>query len=260
MSGQNTEKKPHVITPKWLDYDDIRPDAESLAKQYFKRYGEIKFPIEPELLLGWVFDANVVPEYLPQRLDVRAALTPTLKTVYIDERLYMSDSQQHLVRQTLGHETGHIIYHRKQIVAANIQSVEDALRFHQLLTGPDHRRIEIQANIFAGSLLVPHEYISASAARLLYKNYELYRGENYTIRQLVDALGASKLAHIFGVSDDVISWRLDQIKLHEQLEVDIDAPVSAIEVDLLAELARIEPKLHATPKHNLLTALGFANS
>jgi Zn-dependent peptidase ImmA (M78 family) len=99
------------------------------------------------------------------------------------------ETTEHILRFTIAHEIGHIILHR-----LHMEDGESPL-FYTKLEDKERSRIEIQANIFAGRLLIPD--------RRLEKVYS-----RNVLNALTQFMIHKKLSDIFNVSKEVIRIRL----------------------------------------------------
>lgn len=143
-------------------------------------------------------------------IEMDAALAPDLQTVYVDEESYMKWEAGHnwiekRLRFSFAHELGHMALHGDLIKHLQFKSLAD---FKNWAGSPEaYRRAEIQANEFAGRLLVPLD--------ILKKEYDRYQAEaqkydsNWREIEGIREHIAKKIAPRFGVNHQVIEVRFD---------------------------------------------------
>lgn len=95
---------------------------------------------------------------LHQVAEVDGFITSNLKTIYIEEKLISADKPFRYYF-TLAHEIGHLILHKYIYKQAPFNNIEEYREFRKNFTANQQRRIEMQANIFAGLVLIPQEHI-----------------------------------------------------------------------------------------------------
>jgi Zn-dependent peptidase ImmA (M78 family) len=82
-------------------------------------------------------------------------ITKDLKSIYVDEDLYMDDRYYKRVRFTIAHEIGHYVLHRGAIENQKFEGEEDWVKFRMNIDERELSWFEFQASEFAGRLLVP---------------------------------------------------------------------------------------------------------
>ena len=204
---------------KYLSYEEI----EERTRQVLKTYGyESTLPIPIERLIDNILQINVVPfPNLFKGFEINAFTSSDLKTIYIDEYLYTNLEPQY--RFTLAHEFGHITLHRYLYEQVKIRGLEDWRRFMGEVDEKEYRKLEIQANNFAGLLLVPQVFLDQQFVlqiRSLGKNFK--RAEIQKLRrddylELTLDLIAQNLAPLFAVDPQVIKIRLEKSRLASKI-------------------------------------------
>src|SRR5680860_17817 len=199
------------MTSNFYNYKtEISALGSGMANAYLAK-SNTSYPIEPELIAMKFFGLRIDPKVqLYSGVGVISTLDSTQSVLSIDEGIYMKDSSQPQARLAIAHEIGHIIYDSNQIRAYAPQTADEAYKLHVRMKSGNN--IEVRANMFAGSLLVPRCELFAQVGKLLAKNIEDVQLSNplMTMEKLVEALSGSKIARYFGVSDDVIKWRLSE--------------------------------------------------
>jgi Zn-dependent peptidase ImmA (M78 family) len=106
--------------------------------------------------------------------------------------LATGESREEQVRYTMAHEVGHAVLHRAQSICTGLQRKPRPVRkIQHVVTPPVERKVEREANLFAGELLMPKKAVE-------YQFFKLFRCG--ALR-----LGSSKVAQILGASWDLPS-------------------------------------------------------
>jgi Zn-dependent peptidase ImmA (M78 family) len=136
-----------------------RNDASirKLAEEFLKiAYLKNEAPIDIESIIEdhLNIDIVVVPN-MEKSLGVDCYISGDFKKIMIDERCF--EKQETRARFSLAHEVAHVVLHQNVYNDDNVETEEDFIKFMKSLTDDEHRRMEIQAHIFAGFLLLPPE-------------------------------------------------------------------------------------------------------
>lgn len=220
---------------------EISALGSSIARAYFNLEGVSGYPIEPEIIAEKFFGLQVTPvSQLYSGVGVRSGLDTTQSILFVDERMYMDDDAQYIIRQSIAHEIGHIVYDANRIRSTSARTVQEAYEAH--VTMRAESGIEMRANNFAGALLVPRRELLIQASKLLRNGLDGLQITNpdMTMEMVVDALAGSKLSKYFGVSDNVIKWRLENEKFFELIGVTAAMPLSDVDVAAILEACSIE--------------------
>lgn len=240
---------------------EISALGERIALAHFKNQGIREFPIDPELIAEKYFGLQIVPiSQLHSSLGVKSGLDSTQSVLFIDERIYLQDDTQYIARQSIAHEIGHIVYDSNLLRANTPRTPEEAYRLHLALrneAGSEHR-----ANNFAGALLVPRRELLVQASKLLKAGLPDIQLSNpdMTIETLVLALSSAKLSNYFGVSDDVIRWRLDNESFISLIGLEPGTKMKDVDVESVLSLCsteaeRLTPRLPDRIKSLIPTSL-----
>lgn len=240
---------------------EISALGSSIAKAYFGLEGVSGYPIEPELIAEKFFGLQVAPvSQLYSGAGVRSGLDTTQSVLFVDERMYMDDDAQYIIRQSIAHEIGHIVYDASRIRATSARTVQEAYEAHVSMRSEPG--IEMRANNFAGALLVPRRELLVQASKLLKNGLDGLQVTNpeMTMEMVVSALSGSKLSKHFGVSDEVIRWRLQNEKFFELLGVTPDMQLQDVEIESILEACsteadRIAPSISERVKRLIPEAL-----
>lgn len=193
--------------------DDIpyRTDAELQyrAEKFLARFypaGTIPIPIER--IVECRLKREIVP--LPQlrsKLGIEGFISMDLKTITVDEDIMVHYPNRY--RFTLAHEVGHGALHHDFIRARRSDSIEDWRRTMQDISPALYGRIEAQAYLFAGFLLVPSSHLLQAVTHLKVQALSNGIDTNSMGDTAVDYM-ANNLTEKFHVSDQVIARRLLQ--------------------------------------------------
>jgi Zn-dependent peptidase ImmA (M78 family) len=204
---------------KYLSYEQI----EERTRQVLKTYGyESILPIPIERLIDNILQINVVPfPNLFKGFEINAFTSNDLKIIYVDEYLYTNLEPQY--RFTLAHEFGHIKLHRYIYEQVKIRGLEDWGRFMGEVDEKEYRKLEIQANNFAGLLLVPqvfldhHFILQIRSLGKSFKRAEMQKLRRDDYLELTMDLIAQNLAPVFAVDPQVIKIRLEKSRLASKI-------------------------------------------
>ncbi|MDD5676806.1 MAG: ImmA/IrrE family metallo-endopeptidase [Kiritimatiellae bacterium] len=155
------------------------------------------------------FDVIDIPEmFTDLRMD--AAIVPSEQAIYMDrEALERWDRKDHWIerrlRFTVAHELGHLILHENYMAEAVFSDIAIFKRW--MLKHQQDRRVEDQADEFAGRFLVPLEILRASYDQ--YVQEVAKADQNWRDIEGMREHIAKKLAPRFGVNHQVIETRFD---------------------------------------------------
>jgi Zn-dependent peptidase ImmA (M78 family) len=218
------------------------------ARYYQQNTKNAKYPVDPEIIAGKLFGVYVsaVPG-IHRGLRVRSGIDTTGKELFIDEDLLMDDNAQPYARQSIAHELGHIIFDSDILSAINTSSPEEAFEVHMALS--ESSLLERRAHYFAESLLVPRRDFLIEVSKILAKNLPDLKLSNpdMQVDTLIAALAGSKLANYFGVSDDVIRWRLINENFYQLLHLRPEMKLSEVDVTAVLELCGTEAERPEQP-------------
>jgi Zn-dependent peptidase ImmA (M78 family) len=200
------------IKVRYLSYEQIAERALEILKRY-RCDGSAPIPIEH--IIDNILKVNIVPfPNLFTDFEINAFVSSDLNKIYVDEYLYTNLERQY--RFTLAHEFGHICLHNYVYSKIEIRSLDDWRQFISGVDAPEYRNLEIQANNFAGLLLVPQSLLVTyfnDQLKLLspsFRKAEIERIRRSDYLQLVVDTVAFNLAPIFQVDQQVIRIRIEK--------------------------------------------------
>lgn len=183
-----------------MNPNDIRRHhVLTAAKEFLSQNGllsEIPVPIEEicESKLG-IF-IQLIPG-IKRILGIDAFISSDFTRITIDESCYSQFYKR--TRFSIAHEVGHKILHSDWYHSHGPKNIEEALSFQEQLDDQTYKLMEIQANSFAGHVLVP--------AKLLHREVRKIVGEEANL-PLIPPPAMQVLVENFNVSSDVLLRRL----------------------------------------------------
>ncbi len=192
----------------FLPRDDIRKAAAAFLKRYH-RSGKIPVPIEEIVEFDLLRDIVPIPG-LQGVIEVEDCLSHDLQTIYVDE--YVQRRVLNRYRFTLAHEVGHLVLHHDFYKALpRFSTVHEWKRLVNEIPVNDNRRLDIQANEFAGLVLVPSAPLEVEVKKAL-RSVLAHRDslqENQPDMDYVWTVVIEEVAHRFGVATEPIRIRLE---------------------------------------------------
>lgn len=155
---------------------------------------------------------DIVPiELLKDNFKVIATLyqkTNNRFAIIVDEDLFVRNTAR--TSFSIAHEFGHIILHRT--IYQNCKTVNEVITLNQRIKG-HYRRIETEADYFAGSILIPMRTIVEGTAELYEGLVKLW---GYDMQVIPEKLCAH-LAEVYQVTFQSMSIRLSQLRLDKKV-------------------------------------------
>lgn len=145
--------------------------------------------------------AIVVISGIKSLLGVDSFISSDFSQITIDEYSFVKFPER--TRFSITHEVGHFVLHKNWYQKYGPQNLEDYITFHDRIDKEIYKYLEIQAQTFAGLVLVPKALLFEELKKKLGK---VPSGESPEI--LASAI--QDLPEIFKVSDAVILRRLQK--------------------------------------------------
>jgi Zn-dependent peptidase ImmA (M78 family) len=134
---------------QFLDAATIDQEVDRFLAKY---HPSREIPIPVEEIAELQFGLQITPiRDLMNDLGIDGFLSNDLTELYIDHDIYMNRPTRS--RFTFAHELGHIWLHKVMVTTA--PATVEQWKQVKLQMSPDHRKMETQANMFAGQLLMP---------------------------------------------------------------------------------------------------------
>jgi len=214
------------FTPRRLKFSTIRSIAEKFRQEHFEDPDEI--PINIEDLIERILKIEIRPEFgLLEESKIESFLSNDLKTIVIDSGRYYEKAHEKRTRFTLAHEIGHLVLHANVYESITFSEFNDFRDFRLNLNEDDLDWFEIQADEFAGRLLVPRGKLLDEVLKLKEQIESLIKKLNQendnnepelTETHVKTALGR-KLSDKFGVNSKVIEIRLKREEIFQEIGI-----------------------------------------
>jgi hypothetical protein len=201
------QKDPSNFKFPWIDNHKIWETADAFRTDYWPTG---KLPVDVEKIAEIRLKLDIEPQHgLYADYDIEAWLKMDLTGIVVDHRRYMDETFANRLRFSYAHELGHLILHKDLYTNLQIETLEDWMRFVDDLPETEYKRIEYQANEFAGRLLVPRAVLMTELERC----WEQIKKADLLEYLVSDPSGVLSsitpaLRKPFGVSDDVIEKRV----------------------------------------------------
>ena len=198
-----------------MNYSDIKipfVDKEKIKRKadlFREKFWDDSVPVDIEKIIDLKLEIDIIP--LPDLGD--AFISSDWKSIYVDRNKYLNGIQNRL-RFSLAHEIGHFILHKEIYSSFKINSFEDFYCFVDEIPNNQYHYLEIQANKFAGLLLVPRDKLMIEKKKEL-NNFEAASGvsiDSIKDQSLLYSYLAEPISKTFGVSSEVIEIALSERK------------------------------------------------
>lgn len=169
-------------------------------------------PVDIESIIDLQYGINIYPrDGLMDRFQIDAFISRDLTEIVVDKRIY---DQKPPVRYrfSLAHEFSHLILHQDVYRAMKFTTPQEWKRAMVELAENDYKRLEWQANTFAGLLLVPAEPLRSHALDLRQRLSDGGLDPDSLDRQAADRV-LRMLGQAFQVSTHVMRIRLSNDRL-----------------------------------------------
>lgn len=168
----------------------------------------LSLPIPVDEIVEFCLQLDIKPaKGLRERLRVDGYLQLDRTAIVVDHDEMVNCELRY--RFTLAHEIGHFVLHQSYLECLNLRSEAD-WRDYILANKEDHHKLEVQANIFAGFLLMPTQHLayifSEMKRSLISRNPQL---KNVTDQELAQYF-ARPMAKEFKVSEEACLIRLER--------------------------------------------------
>ena len=185
----------------------------SVADSFLKQNQLISIPINIEYVIDPKLRIDIVPTPGLQDLaDTDGYCSSDCTAIYVDEFVYKKRYFRY--RFTLAHELGHIVLHKLYFSKLKFSSVSEWANVADQIDPWDYSKMEYQAYMFAGMVLVPAEFLRVEfkdQLRLLEPQIEQARSDCLSRDDYVPTVLneiAYGLSPRFEVSKEVLSKRI----------------------------------------------------
>ena len=139
------------MNPSGLSLADVNRKATEFLQKY-NPSGSLPIPIEEIVELQMHIALVVVPG-IKELLGIDAFISSDFSQITIDEYAYEHYTER--TKFSIAHEIGHSIMHAEWYKSHGPKNLDDYLTFHERINQESYKYLEIQANTFAGLILVP---------------------------------------------------------------------------------------------------------
>ena len=174
-----------------------RQEIKNKADQFRNEYWDESLPVDIEKIVSFKLKMDTIPVAgLKDNFDIDAFITSDWSGIYVDLNCLMNDRFANRLRFSLAHEIGHYILHKDIYESFQIVTDADFYKYHELLPQEEYSKLEVQAFIFAGYLLVPRDILEREKELVMKKVKDINKFDSGTLQAYL----ASYLSRKFGIS------------------------------------------------------------
>lgn len=198
---------------KYLSKEEIETKALSLHPNK----SLLDFPFDIEIYLTKEHGYMIAPSSnLEGRCKVDTALITCKKLIRIDQQIY--DNQYRRACFSMAHELGHLILHKKYIsyIENKLRSCNKTDEYkpiinNSFLEDKSYHRAELQADLFAGAILAPKDFLKESMLHLIQERKTKNKSDKLSDndRDII----CNDLSHQFGISKLAVPVRINKAEL-----------------------------------------------
>jgi len=181
------------------------------ADLFRTKYWDEILPVDIEKIIDVNLEINIIPlPDLEKLCNTDALITSDWKSLYIDKDLFEDERRQNRLRFSLAHEIGHLVLHKNFYAILEINSFEDFYKFINSVSAEQYRYLEIQANKFAGHILVPRNLLNNELNKELKRAGQKINIDNLD-KLLLKSYIANPLAKVFGIFQESMEIILNEL-------------------------------------------------
>lgn len=185
--------------------------AETFIKEFHKPPESI--PVEIDLIVQRDLHIDILPfSCLESKYGLHGYLALSLKTIYIEQYIMDVDNFERRYRFILAEEIAHLILHKE--LFSGVKEPEDYFKALDKITEFEHGRMDLDAKRLAEGILLPAEIFRKETLRVL---ADLPKTNEPPIIKRMKLF--YKLADMFNISEEAISYRYRHLGLSTQFEV-----------------------------------------
>jgi hypothetical protein len=193
MTRSDQGKNPKII--KYIPKEQLIGLSDGFLKKYHPA-GELPIPIEDILEIKLKIKVIPLPD-LMKNFGIDSFLCSDMARVGIDEKCYNTINR---CRFSFAHEIAHFVLHKEFYALFDINNFEEYTVAINAISAEENKRMEQQAYIFAGYLLIPVVPYRKLVDGLVSKvgNEELLSEDDirYIITETAKIFGVSELAAV----------------------------------------------------------------
>ena len=135
----------------FLGDDKIMAAADNFLSSY---HPDLTLPIPIEEIAELTLKISILPiPALKRVFGHESFINAQFNQITIDAQIYENSEER--TRFTIAHELGHFVLHKELYKAQNIKTIEEFLAFQNSFTPQQWQSVHIQADRFAGFVLLP---------------------------------------------------------------------------------------------------------
>ena len=195
----------------------------SVADSFLKQNQLVSIPVNIEYVIESNYRMDIVPlPNLKMAFDIDGFSTSDFNAIYVDQFVY--EQRYHRFRFTLAHELGHKVLHQEYLSKLKFSSIAEWKNVVNQLNPSDHSKMEYQAYMFAGMVLVPAKLLRVEfkeQLRLLETQIEQASSNGLSRDDYVPTVLneiAYGLSSRFEVSIEVLSRRIEFECLEQEIQ------------------------------------------
>jgi hypothetical protein len=195
----------------------------SVAESFLKKNSLTSIPVNIEGVIEFNYRMDIVPTPgLLGLLDTDGYCSPDCTAIYVDQYVYERIYNRY--RFTLAHELGHRVLHKHYFSELVFDSYSEWLKVMDQIDSWDYKKMEYQANMFAGMVLVPKEILRVEfnkQLQLIQSHLEQAKLNGISREDflpfMTDAI-ANVLSRKFEVSGECLRIRIVFERLQEEIQ------------------------------------------
>ena len=176
---------------------------KNIANNFRIKYSDNSIPVGMEDIIEVKLKmTTALSPGLKYLLGIDMIIMSNFKSIYVDERIYSDETQKNRLRFSYAHEIGHFILHKNIYKNFGIKNWDDFCEIQEKKSYRENiKRIDKQADIFAGHLLIPEDRLKLEINQILESlDAKLLSKIKSISKESRNQLLASQLSIIFGVS------------------------------------------------------------
>jgi len=190
------------INIPFIDRKIIKKKADQFRRDYWNE----EIPVDIEKIIDNKLKIDiVVTAGLRDNFDIDAFITSDWSAIFVDLISFNNERLKNRLRSSLAHEIGHYILHKEIYESFGVETEADYYRHYERLPQDEYNKLEVQAFIFAGYLLVPRDRLELEKKSIMEKVKDTEKFDPEMMREYL----AQYLSKKFGISSDAMQFILN---------------------------------------------------
>jgi len=188
---------------------------KKIASEFRTKFSDNSIPIEMEDIIELKLKMYIaLSPGLKYLHGIDMLITSDFKSIYVDKNIYSDETQKNRLRFSYAHEIGHFVLHKDIYRNFGIKNWEDLYNIQEKESYQKNiKRIDKQADIFAGYLLMPEDRLELEKNQILESlDTKLLSKMKSIPKETLNQLLASQLSIIFGVSQMAMFIALEKLE------------------------------------------------